>query len=159
MSVPKSADHPILKGKEHRIWILKTNIHLADVDDGFRYISIAQSEVWDGISHSEQLESFLNASFLHMQLRLCYFNSTLHSRSFTKAAKTITFCTFSWSSPLERVWGILFSFLGVVLSGFPMTEDKVTRTKSTESIPLSIFTSWKNETFRYTAVRKWQSMV
>ncbi len=56
---------------------------------------------------------------------------------------------FSWSWPLERVWGILFSFLRVVFSGFPMAEDKVPRTKSTESIPLSIFTSWKNEIVQY----------
>lgn len=66
---------------------------------------------------------------------------------------------FSWSWPLERVWGILFSFLAVVFSSFPMTEDKATRTKSTESNPLSIFTSWKNKAFQYIAVRKWQGMI
>lgn len=53
-------------------------------------------------------------------------------------------------SPLERVWGIRFSFLtgclSELFSGFPMVEITTTRTKNTDNSPLIIFAGWWKET-------------
>lgn len=58
-----------------------------------------------------------------------------------------------WNPPLERVWGILFSFFGVVFSGFPIVEVRVPRTKSTDNNPLSILESTAKKKHPYRAVR------
>lgn len=52
-------------------------------------------------------------------------------------------------SPLERVWGIRFSFLteafSELFSGFPIVEVTATRTRSTDKRPLIIFTGWSRK--------------